>query len=654
MSAQAAATERLLQRRLFVIATAGHVDHGKSTLVRALTGVETDTLAEEKARGLTIDLGFAYSHHTLNSSRSTTLGFIDVPGHRDFIHNMLAGVSAIDAALLVIAADDGIMPQSREHLQILDLLQVKQLVVAISKTDRCDEKRRRQVEQDVSSLLAASGLADCPIIPTSSLSKSGIEAIQACLLGMAEKTQAADSASRLFRYQIDRSFSVKGIGTVVTGSATSGRCRKDDVYCHSESGNQCRVRALRLDKQELTELNSGERAAINLANLNAEDISRGSWIVDPWLLNPVQRIDSRVTWQDEKRPAPGTQYHLYLGAAHHLVSLRELDEQQQGWMQIRSHSPMHCHFGDRFIIRDPTGRKTVAGGKVIDTHVPRKHRSSEKRLAQLQAMDNDDQQALAGLLHLEEYGVDLVAFRRNRNISSSGLDHYLEKCRDADQAVFRIGSQAVDQAFSKVHFEQCARTILAALTEFHRSHKSESGISAAALSKASGFKSHFALFKAIIQKLIELDLLEQNAAVLRLPGHIIERSPEEKLFAAEIEPLLRKGGLIPPRTLELVDATGIPLPRLEKILRQCVKIGILIKVADNRHYLPETIVELAEFTELLAGNKESGFSVIEFRDASGIGRNLCIEILEYFDHVGFTRRDGNTRFLRTEKENIFS
>jgi len=647
------ATESSRPESSLIVATAGHVDHGKTALVKALTGVDTDTLGEEKARGLTINLGFAYSRCQLPDSsppRHCTLGFVDVPGHRDFIHNMLAGVSAIDAALIVVAADDGIMPQTREHLSILKLLNVSSAVVAISKSDLRDQSDIDALHQEITALLSGSSLEGAAIVATSSIQGTGVEEIKRRLLQQAASRldSSRSEPQRHFRYQIDRSFSVKGIGTVVTGTTIAGQAKPDDTVRHSRSGTDVRIRGLRVDKTSVATTGAGERAAVNLSVLPREAIKRGDWLLDAALDRPVFRFDGHLHWLSSKRPKPGVQYHLHIGAAHVLASLRQLGSDDSEFFQIRCQEALFCHYGDHFIVRDPTGRETLGGGVVIDTWVPRRRRASQERIDLLRALhQRSDLKALGAAIAVATGGIDLSAFRLCRNLTASALERLLGDL--GSDTITVSDRQNLTTLFSRQHFEALAKDLLAQVAEYHRQQPSSPGVGEPALFQASKAPVSIALFEAIIDKLVSLNQLARTHAELRLPEHRHEASPEDLLFDRKIYPLLADAGRIPPRTHELVEHTGMPLKQVEAILKQACRTGKAIRVADNRHFLPETTEDLAAFTEqLAAAQPDGGFTVIQFRDASGIGRNLCIEILEHFDRAGLTVRDGNLRFMKAK------
>lgn len=646
--------------RSLIFATAGHVDHGKTSLVANITGIDTDTLAEEKNRGLTIVPGYAYHHFSslIDGEQSeNTLGFVDVPGHIDFINNMLAGVGAVDGALLVVAADDGIMPQTREHLAILDLLNVPRGAIALTKIDRCEPDRVASVIEDIERLKASTSLSEAEIFPLSNESGSGIDALIAHLHAQFEDDGALKQGrgeQQYFRYLIDRSFVAKGIGTVLTGSVRAGSCKTGATLLHSRAGEQCKLRGARLDKTELTEVHAGQRAAMNVS-LDHKLVSRGDWLMDENIFIPTHRFDATLSFiAEDFRLQSSAQYHLHIGASHHVVNIRQLDA---NFYQIKCPEPIIAHHGDRFIVRDPASEHTLGGGRVIDIFVPRRRRSSELRLRQLDAMLHDSAEALQQLLELQADGVKLQEFSRCRNLNDVAIKRLLEGL-SRGQIQFHelvLAKQDLPVLLHGKYYADYSEKILSYLAAFHTQQASQQGISEPALSRAVDFASSHLLFHGILQGLLDAKAIKRTGTLLHLPSHTTSLSAEEEAFLEQVRPILLKSGFVPPRTRELVEMTNIPLAKLERILRQSAKAGTLIKVAENRYYLPETIMTLAGFTEQLieAGNDDSGFSVIQFRDASEIGRNLCIEILEYFDSVGFTRREGNSRFVRTNKENIF-
>lgn len=643
--------------RSLIFATAGHVDHGKTSLVANITGIDTDTLAEEKKRGLTIVPGYAYHHFSSvvdGKECQNTLGFVDVPGHIDFINNMLAGVGAVDGALLVIAANDGIMPQTREHLAILDLLAVSRGAIALTKTDRCDPDRVKRVIEEIEQLKTSTSLKNAPIFALSNETGSGIDDLSKYLESQFSNDSCVKTAaddSQYFRYLIDRSFVAKGIGTVVTGSVRAGSTKTGASLRHTATGELSKLRGARLDKTELSEIHAGQRAAMNVS-LDHKLVSRGDWLVDEKLFHPINRMDVALSFIDNSfKPHSSAQYHLHLGASHRIVNIRHLGE---SFYQIKCNETMIAHHGDKFIVRDPASKHTLGGGSVVDIFVPRRRRSSELRLAQLSAMQNDSLTALKLLLQTEVDGIKLQDFATNRNIYETKIDELCEqlKTEKVNYCSLILEKLTLPLLLHKKYHSEYCKKILGFLNNFHEKQPNQQGVSEPALSRGIDFASSHLLFHGILQTQLDSGEVKRTGTLLHLPSHKTSLSAEEEAFLAQVRPILLKAGYVPPRTRELVEMTKIPLIALERILRDSAKAGTLIKVAENRYYLPETIMTLAGFTEELA-LAEDGFSVIQFRDASEIGRNLCIEILEYFDSLGFTRRDGNCRFVRTSKENIF-
>ena len=643
--------------RQLILATAGHVDHGKTSVVRHLTGVNTDTLAEERARGLTINPGYAYCHFRDPQAvrAAVTVGFVDVPGHADFIPNMLAGVGAVEHALLVVACDDGVMPQTVEHLDILHLLGVTEVVVVLSKTDRADSDRISRVRSDVSQLLGSGGFATPRFFAVNNLSAEGIAELQQYLQDRALDAAPASLKVRDYRtrFVVDRSFSVKGIGTVVTGTLKQGRLPCPEPLVLSSSGETVRVRGLRVDQYDIESLQPGQRAAINL-NVPLDSVKRGDWLLERKSHKPSYRVDIQLQRLDAAQVLKSnTQYHLFTGASHHMVNLRALD-QPSGLYQLRSQQPLHVYHGDRFVLRDSAATATLGGGRVIDIFVPRKGRASNSRLHELRCKQHSAAEAFAELLEASPLGIDLAQFAVNYNLSNTAMEQLLGKVRNSGAILTPRGAHA-PRAFSETALRTIKQQILDGVGSFHRANPSASGISEPQLNRVTDFPGSARLLAAVIEELVSSRQLKRTGSLLQLPGHSASLSKEEELFLAKIHPALKQSGRIPPRTRELVEITDTPLATLERILRQCSKRGLVTQVAANRYFLPETLAELAGLGEQLAASADNGgsFSVIEFRDASGIGRNLCIEILEHFDRIGFTRRENNSRFIRTPKENLF-
>ncbi len=604
-------------------------------------------------------MGFAYHHLSYpdgTSAPGLTIGFVDVPGHTDFINNALAGIGAVDFALLVVAADDGIMPQTREHLTILDLLGVSGCAIVITKTDRVSSDRIAATRREISAMVQATVFADSPVFPVSSRSGSGMDSLLAHLESLLHSDSSRPpQRARLPRFPIDRAFTVKGIGTVVTGTVIAGELDSAVELVHSGSGAPVRIKGIRHDRFTVQSACAGERLAINIS-LPHHQVERGDWLLDRQLYHPTNRIDARLRLLAPINFNSGVRFHFYHGTAHHLVRIRKLGEASSPYYQLYSDAAILANHGDRFILRDPACERTIGGGTVVDTVVPRRGRESDSRLEFLKFMDQDDYPALNDLLESQAGGVSLERFARCRNCRMSRVEELVTRLTNNGVPFSRLEVDRGEQSIllHDSYLKQAGQEIIEKLVKHHRENPSHAGILESHLSRLVVFERSHLLLHAIVKILLKQRQIKRSGTLLHLPDHRPTLSREEQLFADQIRPLMLDTGLVPPRTRELADMTGIKLDALERILAAARKTGNLVQVAGNRHYLPETIRQLAEFTESLAGEQETGFTVIEFRDRLGIGRNLCIEILEYFDRAGYTVRVGNNRQVRTASEKLFN
>ncbi|HEY8622723.1 MAG TPA: selenocysteine-specific translation elongation factor, partial [Casimicrobiaceae bacterium] len=439
-----------------IIGTAGHIDHGKTTLVRALTGVDTDRLPEERARGISIELGYAYTP----LDNGEVLGFVDVPGHERFVHTMLAGATGIDFALLVVAADDGVMPQTREHLNILLLLGIAAGAIALTKIDMVDEARVVAVEHELRALLAGTAFADAPIFPVSGRTGAGLEALQRFLSEcVQQRDRHADDAH--FRLAVDRSFTLLGVGTVVTGTVHSGQVQVGAGMVIAPSGRQVRVRGIHAQHRPAEVGTTGQRCALHLAGIAREDVVRGDWVVAPPIGLTTERFDARLTLlaDEPKALRSGTNVHVHCGAAHvpaRLVVLdgdvsAELDRDQLApganrLVQLILRHPIATWHGDRFIVRDASATRTIGGGRVLDPFAPARYRRSPERLAVLAALEAATPGAqLAALVEQARFGVDLKRFARAGNVRN--LDAHVGLL-----AARRIATTDIDFAIGNDHW----------------------------------------------------------------------------------------------------------------------------------------------------------------------------------------------------------
>ncbi|MBT5677686.1 MAG: selenocysteine-specific translation elongation factor [Rhodospirillaceae bacterium] len=627
-----------------IIATAGHVDHGKTKLVEALSGIDTDRLPEEKQRGLTIDLGFAY----VPQPGGGVLGFVDVPGHEKFIRNMVAGVTAIDFALVVVAADDGPMPQTREHLAILDLLGVRHGAVAITKADAVGGARIKEVEIAVRELLHGSGLAAAQMFALSAQTGAGVAALKAHLEQAAADLSAMPPSGN-FRLAIDRVFSLTGAGLVVTGSVHSGQAALGDRLLLSPSGAEVRVRTIHVHDQKAEHARQGVRAAFNLAGPGARKsaIRRGDWLVHPDAHATSRRIDARI------RVLPGevkalkheTNAHLHLGALEApcriaILEGREIAPGESALVQIISERPITVHARDRLILRDQSARRTVAGGQVIDPFGPERGRARETRLAILQAMSGATPAAvLAALLPLSPGGLDLARFQLATNLSTAESATLF-----AEADMVMAGNATSLAGMAPDHWERLRAGIVAGLAEWHETNPETLGPNEFELRRGFAERPLSQLFNAAILELIERGDVRRAGTILHLPAHKAELAAVDHDLWRRIEPLMQAGELRPPVLWEIAPVLKIEVEKVERVLKRAAALGLAVQVTKNRFFLPAAVNRLAEIAEELAGESEDGlFLAAAYRDRSGIGRNLTIELLEYFDRTGLTQRHGPAR-----------
>ena len=623
-----------------IIATAGHVDHGKTSLVNALTGVDTDRLKEEKQRGLTIDLGFAYS----NAESGERLGFVDVPGHTKFINNMLAGVSAIDCALLVVAADDGVMPQTLEHLEILNLLGIDHGLIALTKIDRCDEQQVSRTLEQITQVVSKTFLKDAEIYPVSSTTNEGMETLQIALELAADEIEHRKKTGQ-FRLAIDRRFSIKGSGVVVTGSVFSGSISVGDELFLMPQEIPVRIRGLHTQNQEAETAIAGDRCAVNITGqgLELELIHRGNWLTTN-AAAATARVDVELAIShSETRPfSHWTPVHIH-SAANHVtgrVALLETTDTtriapgHKGLAQLVFDPPINLCFGDRVIIRDQAATRTIGGGKVINTTSPKRGRAKPERIEQLRQLNPGNvEESLTTLIQGEAQGVELKMIREMFNLTDPELADYLDGSR-----FDTISGQLV---IPTTRLEAVTNGLIEKLEDWHKANPGNSGLPRNKIRQMVK-NWHQVLFDRIIDGLIASGDLLQDGNLIQRPGYGVQLNKKEMDAWQAAMPHLEQDLLKPPVLHELAGALSVEPKQLEKILNQVVKTGLLVRPVKNRFFLPEAISELMKAMTRAADDKQQ-FTVQQYRDETGIGRNLSIEILEYFDRQGVTRRVGDVR-----------
>ena len=625
-----------------IIGTAGHVDHGKTALVKALTGVDADRLAEEKRRGITIDLGYAYSGD---------LGFIDVPGHERFVHTMLAGASGIDAALLVVALTEGIRPQTREHLQILSLLGIDQGVVALTMADLAAD-RVPEVEAAVRALLADTPLVDAAIMPVSAVTGQGIEALQGALRGAAARVRDRGGYPRL---AVDRAFTLSGAGLVVTGTLVSGRIAVEDRLVLSPSGLELRVRGLHAQNKPAGEAVAGQRVALNITGprLSKEAVTRGDWVLHPDVHAPTAALDVRLTLLADvaKAMRQDTQVHLHLGAAHEMARVSLLDRErlepgESGLVRLTLRQSIGALAGDRIVLRDTGATSTIGGGVVLDPFPPRRGRRTPGRLAQLAALEASGAiEALRGLLAVAPGWTDQGLFMRGRNVP------------EADRAQLIAAVPAVAAGgliLSPAAFDGVRAAVLAALAGHHQASPELPGLQTERLrmAVAVGERPPAAGFGGILDALLRAGVLGQDGPWFRLPGHRISLSPQDDRLWRAARPMIAAERFRPPRVRDIATALKVPETAMRATMKRLMRMGQVVEIAPDHFFLRETVAEMAAIAAE-AVDAEGVLTAAAFRDRLDNGRKVAIQILEFFDKAGITVRSGDMRRVRTDRLGLF-
>lgn len=624
-----------------IIATAGHIDHGKTALVQALTGVDADRLPEEKRRGMTIDLGFAY----WPVDENLTVGFIDVPGHEKFVRTMLAGVSGIDLALLVVAADDGPMPQTLEHLAILDLMAVPAGGIVITKADRVDADRLAEVENLIANMAAGTVLEGAPVHVTSAHTGQGIEELKAWLLAQA-RSLTRPPVSGHFRLAVDRAFTLRGAGLVVTGTAVNGRVQTGDRLILSPLGREVRVRSIHAQNAESPEGHERQRLALNIAGVDKEVVRRGDWLLAPEAHAPTGRIDVRVRVPKNADDALRDRQpvHVHLGAMDvtgrlALLEGRRIEPGEEGWGQLVLDHQVGALAGDRFVLRDQSAQHTLAGGRVADPFPPARGRRWPERLAYLEAVDRPDRgAALAAALKASPDGLDKARFALARNQTAAEMAALAAKVEM---------QTAAGLSFSPEHAAAWIATVEEALSRWHAEYNDRAGAPPESLRRTLKASAPRTAWAAALALALAGGVTKQVGPMVALVGHEATMADADRLLWEEIEPLLLEGGLRPPRVREIAATVGEEPERVEAVLRRAANLALVAPVAKNRFFPPTALEELIQIARGLAAKDPEGrFTAQQYKDASGIGRNVTIEVLEYFDQIGATRRVGDARVLR--------
>ncbi|MDR5754677.1 MULTISPECIES: selenocysteine-specific translation elongation factor [unclassified Caballeronia] len=628
-----------------IVGTAGHIDHGKTTLVRALSGVDTDRLKEEKARGISIELGYAY----VPLANGEVLGLIDVPGHEKLVHTMAAGACGIDFALLVIAADDGVMPQTREHLAILELLGVRQGAVAVTKTDRVDAARLGQVHREIESWLASSTLAGAPRFDTNATHADdpGVAALDAHLREAAARWRMRRDDG-LFRLAVDRVFTLSGQGTIVTGTVFSGRVDAGDTMLLAPRGEPVRVRSIHAQNRAAQSGRAGERCALNLAGIEKDAIARGDWIVDARLGETSLRIDTELALLPDAGMSltHWAPLHVHLGTTHQVAHVALLDGDllsagDTARVQLVFDKPVCALPGDRFIVRNAQANRTVGGGRVLDPFGPARKRRTPERRAWLDALSAMlETRRIDGLLVEAPYGLkrSLVEHLCGMPAESLELPHGTRAVPLSGDVLFVAAS----------HWDGLQRRLVDALAAYHERSPDEQGPDMARLRRIAAPLAPDALWRALVDRSVEEKIIARSGPWLHLPAHSVTLDDAERALADVLLSTIARGRFDPPWVRDLARAHDADEERVRQLLRKLARQGEVFQVVRDLFYHRDAVRELARLVASEAAKHDGRLGAAPFRDASALGRKRAIQVLEFFDRVGYTRFHRDFHVLRVD------
>lgn len=623
-----------------IIGTAGHIDHGKTSLVQRLTGIDTDRLPEEKRRGMTIELGFAH----MDLPGIGRVGVVDVPGHERFIHNMVAGATGIDVVLLTVAADDGVMPQTLEHLDIVSLLGITRGVVAINKIDLVTPERVHAVSEEIQRLLAATPLAGAALVPVSARTGEGLETLRHALAEALRDVRARKAAG-YFRLAVDRVFVMPGFGTVVTGTIAAGEVHQDDRLRLLPGGETVRVRGLQIHGKEASSAMAGSRCALNITGIGKEALHRGMTLADLRLERVTRIVDVVLTLAPHagRVPVNHGRVRLHTGAAEVFAWLSWLEEPvaSQYLAQLRLEDGLPMQYGDRFIVRSEEALQTLAGGVVLDAFALRRGARKPERLARLKRLQTfDPEQALTAWLEAGAATGWLLPELAER---LGELPEYLGKRLAQRQDVVRLDVMGENQWMARaMDVAGMETSLLSALSHFLGENPRMTAMPTATLHSTACLRLDDRVFRFLVARLVSGGRVEQGVDGLYPIGYQQQFSGEDFRLAQRLEDLLACKGTPPPKPEALAKALGLPAKQVSRFLGDLLRSGRIVKVAADVYLLRHDIDAWRENARRLL--EERGIlSLAEFRDSIGVGRGLALQVLEHFDRTGLTRRQGEGR-----------
>ncbi|MFW5488398.1 MAG: selenocysteine-specific translation elongation factor [Desulfovibrio sp.] len=629
-----------------VMGTAGHIDHGKTTLVRALTGIDCDRLGEEKRRGITIELGFAY----MDLPDGSRLGIVDVPGHEKFVKNMVAGAAGLDFVMLVIAADEGVMPQTREHLEICSLLGIERGLVALTKTDMVDEDWLELVLDDLAEFLDGTFLQDAPIVPVSAQSGAGLDELKARL---AEVAAACGSVRRmdLLRLPVDRVFSMKGHGTVVTGTLISGTLAVNDRIMAYPEDREGKVRSIQRHGASEETAHAGERTAVNLHGLEVEDLQRGDILAAPGSLIPSKGLDVELTLLSSAHRGlkHRKEFHFHMGSREqlgrvHLLETEQLEPGETAVCQIRFDEPVCAVFGDRFVIRSFSPLRTIGGGRVIGpvSHKIKRFSDQVDRLREL-AGDDPALRIASQLKMAGERGVNFAGLRIMSGLEDKKLEKQLSEM-GAKQKALLFDKEEHGYVSGEV-LERLGQDFVAHLAGYHKANPMQTG--QVRVEAASGWGRNLSekLFQFLVARLVKRGEVVQEGELLRLPEHKVSLASDQEKLRTTILKAFTEGGQAPPNVKDVLEPLDLTFKDAAGVFRLLTEQGELRKIKEDMYYFTPALQEIVAAVEVYFKDHDD-LGPSQLREITGLSRKYVIPLLEFMDKEKITVRVGDRRILR--------
>lgn len=631
-----------------VMGTAGHIDHGKTSLIKALTGTDCDRLAEEKKRGITIELGFA----NLDLGSGTGLSIIDVPGHEKFVKNMVAGAAGIDFVLLVIAADEGVMPQTREHLEICTLLGIEKGIIALTKIDMVDEDWLELVKEDLKDFLAPSFLADAPVVPVSSHTGEGLDELRSKLSEFVSNF-VPKRRTDLARLPIDRVFTIKGHGTVVTGTLVSGQLRVGEEIMVYPDLKPAKVRSLQSHGESVEVAPAGRRTAVNLHGLEVEDLSRGDVLGSPGTLFPSTVWDIELTCLASS-PLPlkhRKEVHFHHGSREVQAKVYFLDREkiapgEKAVCQVRFSHPMPGVYGDRVVIRSFSPLRTIAGGSIINPQGRKIKRFSDDVQKIESLIDAEPEELVQTQLELAgTEGLSFTELGIMTNVASKPLEKVLQSL-NGRQLIYLFDKDSRTFVHGRV-FDSIAQGFLNYLAEFHLGQPMKSGVSRNEAASSWGKKVPFKLLHFVVERLIKKEEIVSENDLLRLPDHRVSLASDQEKLRSKLTVIYEEGGLTPPNLKDVLDSLDLNFKEAASVYRLMQDEGTLIRIKEDMYIASSAIEGLKnKLREYFAENEELGPQ--DFKELVGLSRKFSIPLLEYMDRDKITIRVGDKRRLRKQ------